>query len=89
MQIKQNLCVLNKMELISTQSGKSLKLVDQIPYLRSNISSTESDVKIRLMKAWTVIDWLSIIGKFYQSNKIKRYFFLAVAVFILLYEFTS
>ena len=33
-------------------SGKPLKLVDQFTYLRSNISSTESDMKIRLAKVW-------------------------------------
>ena len=46
---------------ISTLSGKSLKLVDQFPYLNSTISSTESDVNICRVKAWTAIDRLLII----------------------------
>ena len=33
---------------ISTQSGQPLKLVDPFTYLDSNISSTESDINIRL-----------------------------------------
>ena len=36
---------------ISTLRSKPLKLVDQFTYLSSNISSTESDVKIRFAKA--------------------------------------
>ena len=35
---------------ISTKSGRPLKLVDQFTYLDSSISSTESDVSIRLPK---------------------------------------
>ena len=46
---------------ISTLNGKSLKLVDQFTYPSRNISSTESDVNIGLLKVWTAIDWLSII----------------------------
>ena len=45
---------------ISILSGLLLKLVDQFTYLGSNISSTESDVSIRLAKAWNAIDRLSI-----------------------------
>ena len=40
---------------ISTQNDKPLKFIDQFTYLGSNISSTESDVNIRLEKAWNVI----------------------------------
>ena len=49
--------------VISTLTSKPLKLVDQLPYLGSNISSTESDVKISLAKTRIVIDRLSIIWK--------------------------
>ena len=38
-----------------------LKLVDRCIYLGSNISSIESDVNIRITKAWIAIDWLSIL----------------------------
>ena len=36
---------------ISNLSGKHLKLLEEFPHLRSNISSTESDVNICLGKA--------------------------------------
>ena len=48
---------------ISTQDGTSLKLVDKFTYLGSSVSSTEKDIDTRLTKAWTAIDWLSIIWK--------------------------
>ena len=43
---------------ISTINGSSLKLMDKLIYLGSNVSSTEKDVNTRLAKAWTAIDWL-------------------------------
>ena len=43
---------------ISTLNGSSLKLVDKFPYLGSSVSSTESDINMRLAKAWTAIDRL-------------------------------
>ena len=39
----------------------SLELVDQLIYLGSNISFTESNVNISIRKAWTAIDRLLII----------------------------
>ena len=74
---------------ISTVSGKPLILVDQFTYLGSNISSTESNINIHLAKAWIAIDRLSIISKSDVFDKIKRDFFQAVAVSILLYECTT
>ena len=38
-----------------------ISLVDKYTCLGSSVSSTESDINIRLAKAWTAIDWLSII----------------------------
>ena len=75
--------------VISTRSGKHLKLVDKFTYLGSNISSIESNVNIHLAKVWTAIDRLLFIRKSYQSHKIKWDFFQAVAVFILLYGCTT
>ena len=46
---------------ISTLNGGSLKLVDKFTYLSSNISSTESDIKMCLAKVWAAIDRLSIM----------------------------
>ena len=46
---------------ISTQSGNSLKLVDNFTNLGSSVSSTEKDIDTRLTKAWTAINKLSVI----------------------------
>ena len=46
-----------------TVTNKPLKLVDQFTYLDSSISSTESDDNIHIGRAWTIIDWLSVIRK--------------------------
>ena len=62
---------------ISLLNDKPLKLVNQFPYLGSNISSTESDVNIYIEKAQTVIYRLSIIWKSDLFDKIKRDFFRA------------
>ena len=60
-----------------------LKLVDKFTYLGSGVSST------RLTKAWTAIDWLSIIWKSDLTDKMKRSFFQAAVVSILLYGCTT
>ena len=74
---------------ISTLDGTSLKLVDKFTYLGSSVSSTEKDIDTRLMKAWTAIDRRSIIWKSNLTNKMKRSFFQAAVVLILLYECTT
>ena len=70
----------------STLEGTSLKLVDKFTFLRSSVSSTEKDIDARLTKAWTAIDRLSIIWKSDLTDKMKRSFFQAVVVSILLYR---
>ena len=74
---------------ISTLSGSSLKLVDKFAYLGSSVSSTEKDIDTRLTKAWTAIDRLSIIWKSDLTHKMKRSFFQAAVVSILLYGCTT
>ena len=74
---------------ICTLDGISLKLVDKFTYLGSSISSTEKDINTWLMKAWTAIDRLSIIWKSDLTNKMKRSFFHAVVVSILLHGCTT
>ena len=74
---------------ISTLDGTSLKLVDKFTYPGSSVSSTEKDIDTRLTKAWTAIDKLSIIWKSNLTDKIKRSFFQAVVVSILLYGCTT
>ena len=58
----------------ATLNGSSLKLVDNFTYLRGSILSTENDVNLSQVKAWTAIDNLSIIWKSKLSDKIKRIF---------------
>ena len=74
---------------ISTLEGTSLKLVDKFTYLGSSVSSTEKDIDTGLTKAWTAIDRLSIIWKSDLTDKMKRTFFHAAVVSILLYGCTT
>ena len=74
---------------ISTLDGTPLKLVDKFTYLGSSVESTEKDIDTRLTKAWTAIDRLSIIWKSDLTDKMKRSFFQAAVVSILLYGCTS
>ena len=74
---------------ISTLDGTTVKLVDKFTYLGSSVSSTEKDIDTRLTKAWTAIDRLSIIWKSDLTDKMKRSFFQAAVVLILLYGCTT
>ena len=74
---------------ISTLDRTPLKLVDKFTNLGSSISSTEKDIDTRLTKAWTAIDRLSIIWKSDLTDKMKRSFFQAAVVLILLYGCTT
>ena len=74
---------------ISTVIDKPLKPRNQFISLSNNISSTERVVNILLVKEWNVIDWLSIILKSDLSDKIKRDFFQAVGISVLLYRCTT
>ena len=67
----------------------SLKLVDKFTYLGSSVSSTKKDIDTQLTKAWTAIDRLSIIWKSNLTDKMKRSFFQAAVVLILLYGCTT
>ena len=74
---------------ISTLDGTTLKLVDKFTYLGSSVSSTAKDIDTRPTKAWTAIDKLSIIWKSDLTDKMKRSFFQAAVVSILLYGCTT
>ena len=74
---------------IYTQDGTSLKLVDKLAYLGRSLSSTEKDIDTRLTKAWTAIDRLSFIWKSELTDKMKRSFFQAALLSILLYGCTT
>ena len=73
---------------ISTLDGTPLKPVDKFTY-RGSIKSTEKDIDTRLTKAWTAIDRLLIKWKSDLTDKIKRSFFQAAVVSILLYGWTT
>ena len=79
----------NQADDISTLDGTSLKLVDKFTYLGSSISSTENDIDTRLTKTWTAIDKLSVIWKSDLTDKMKRSFFQATIVSIMLYWCTT
>ena len=74
---------------ISTLDGTSLKLVDKFTYLGSSVSSTEKDIDTQLMKSWTAIDRLLIIWKSNLTDKMKRSFFQAAVMLVLLYGCTT
>ena len=73
----------------STLEETSLKLIDKFTYLGSSVLSTEKDIDTRLTKAWTAIDKLTIIWKSDLTDKMKRSFFQAAVVLILLYGCTT
>ena len=79
----------NQIGDISTLDGTSLKLVDKFTYLGSSVSSNEKDIDTWLTKALTAIDKLSIIWKLDLTDKMKRSFFQAAVVSILLYGCTT
>ena len=74
---------------ITTLDGTPLKLVNKFTYLGSSVSSTEKDIDIRLTKSWTAINRLLIIWKSNLTDKMKRSFFQAAVVSILLYGCTT
>ena len=74
---------------ISTLNGSSLKLVNKFTYLGSSVSSTETDIDTWLAKAWTAINRLSVLWKSDLTDKMKRSFFQATVVSILLYGCTT
>ena len=74
---------------IATLDGASLKLVEKFTFLGSIVSSTDKNINKRLTKAWTAIDRLSIIWKSDLTDNMKRSFFQAAVVLILLYGCTT
>ena len=79
---------LNQTGDISTLNSSALKLLVKFTYLGSSVSSPEADIDTRVAKAWTAIDRLSVIWKSDLTDKMKRSFFQAAVVSILLYGCT-
>ena len=73
----------------NTLNSSSPKLVDKFTYLRSSVSLTETDIDTQLTKAWRAIDRLLVKWKSDQTDKMKRSFFQAAIVSILLYGCTT
>ena len=73
----------------STLNGSSLKLVVKFTYLGSSVSLTETDINTRLAKVWAAIHRLSVIWQSDLTDKMKRSFFQAAVVSILLYGCTT
>ena len=74
---------------ISTLNCGPLKLVDKFTYLGSSIPSTKNDINTRLGKARTASDRLLVIRKSGLTDKMKRSFFQAAFMSILLYGCTT
>ena len=70
-------------------SGSSLKLVEKFTNLGSSVSSTETDFNMRLARAWTANDRLSVIWKSDLTDKIKCVFFQTAVMSILLHGCTT
>ena len=58
-------------------------------YQGTSVSSTEKDIDTRLTKTWIAIDSRSIIWKSDLTDKMKRSFFQAAVVSILLHGCTT
>ena len=72
-----------------TQNGGYLKLVNKFTYHRSSVSFTQNDINVRIVKAWTDIDRLSILWISNLPDKIKRNRFQAAVLSILQYGYTT
>ena len=81
--------IFNQRGDISALNGGSLKLVDKSAYHQINVSSTKNDINKRLAKAWSAINWLSVIWRTELNDKIIRSFFQAAVASILLYGCTT
>ena len=63
--------------------------MDKFTYQGNSVSSTEKDIKARLAKAWTAVDRSSVIWTSDLTDKMRRSFFQAAVVSILLYGCTT
>ena len=89
MRTKLNICVKTKRATLPHYTEPLWGEWDKFTYLGSSVSSTEKDIDTRLTKVWTAIDRLSIIWKSDLTDEMKRSFFQAAVVSILLYGCTT
>ena len=90
MQTKPNICVTTRTGNIC-HTRRSLSETSRQIHLPRIAASHQPrrDIDTRLTKAWTAIDRLSIIWKSDLTDKMKRSFFQAAVVSILLYGCTT
>ena len=87
---KPNPCYIVWNELLQALVSMSKQyLSDKFTSLGSSISSTKTNINMQLARAWTAIDRLSVIWKSDLTDKMKRSFFQAAVVLILLYGCTT
>ena len=79
----------NQTDDFSALNSNTLKLVDKFTYLGSNVSSIKTDINTLRGKAWIANDRLPVIWKSDLTDKMKRSFFQAAIVSILLYGCTA
>ena len=79
----------NTRALIKAATSPQGGPLNTFTYLGSSVSSTDNHINVQWGKAWTVIDWLSVIWKSDLTDKIKRSFFQAAVVSMLLYRCTT
>ena len=70
---------------IHTLGGDIVKQVLSFIYLGSEVSDTESDVNIRIGKAWAALNKMKMIWESGLSDGLKRKFFRATVEAVLLY----
>ena len=70
---------------MKTLGGDTVKQVLDFIYLGSEVSDTESDVNIRIGKAWAALNKMKTIWESGLSHGLKRKFFRATVESVLLY----
>ena len=70
---------------MQTVRGEPVKQVSSFIYLGSEVADTESDVNIRIGKAWTALNKMKTIWESRLSDELKRQFFRATVESVLLY----
>ena len=75
--------------LLKEATSPHYMVVDKFTYLGSSVSFTEKDINTRLTKTWSATDNLSVKWKSDLTDKIKRSFYKAAVVSILLYGCTT
>ena len=74
---------------MTTLKGSSLKLVEKFTDQGSSVTSIQTAVDARLAKVWTANHSISVIWKSDLTDKMKRSFFQAAVVSMLLYRCTT